>query len=70
MDAVLGRVPTAEDLDAVVVISHAMWTNWYGRDPTVLGRTLEIAGQTRTIVGVMEPAFRFPQEAGPPSVGR
>ena len=63
LDAHLGRVPTAEDLEDVVAISHAMWTNWYGQDPSVLGRSLEIAGQTRTIVGIMDPTLRFPQEA-------
>jgi len=60
---VLGRLPTEQDEDAqVVVLSHWLWTEWFGRDPEVIGRTIEIASGPRTVVGVMGPSFGFPHE--------
>ena len=48
------------DEDRVAVISHALWQSWFGGDPNVLGRTFFMAGSDRTVVGVMDPEFRFP----------
>jgi len=59
---VLGRLPTAADEDRVAVISHALWVTWFGSDPDVLGRTYEMAGAPRTVIGVMGPEFRFPDD--------
>ena len=59
---VLGRIPVSEDEDRVVVISHALWSTWFGSDSAVLGKTLEVSGTQRTIVGVMGPQFRFPND--------
>jgi putative ABC transport system permease protein len=60
---VLGRVPTGQDAEGeVVVLSHWLWTTWFGADPSVLGRSFEVAGEPRTVIGVMAPDFRFPQE--------
>ena len=58
----LGRLPVAEDESRVVVISDALWRSWFGADPSVVGRTYDIAGARRTIVGVMRPEFRFPND--------
>ena len=57
----LGRLPTEQDEDTAVVISHALWTEWFGRDPAVIGRTYDVSDKRRTIVGVMGPEFRFPR---------
>ncbi len=57
-----GRLPTAADDDRVAVISHALWMSWFGGDEGVIGRTYDIAGSTRTVVGVMGPEFRFPSD--------
>ena len=46
---------------ASVILSHKVWTERYHSDPNVLGRTLRINGRTRTIVGVMPPKFRWPE---------
>jgi predicted permease len=47
-----------------IVISHALWQQWFGGDPSVLGRTLEVQGRVPlTIVGVMPAEFRFPRGA-------
>lgn len=59
---ILGRVPVPEDGSDVVVISHALWTTWFESDPGVLGRSYEMAGGTRTVIGVMGPDFWFPND--------
>lgn len=54
---ILGRLPTLEDEGGVALISHALWATWFGSDPSVLGRTYEMADTERTIIGVMGPDF-------------
>ena len=61
-EPMLGRLPTEEDEGHAVVISHALWTTWFDRDPDVVGRTCEIFRESRTIVGVMGPDFWFPDD--------
>jgi predicted permease len=58
----LGRLPTDEDDANVVVLSHWLWRDWFGSDPEILGRSYEFAQQTRTVIGVLGPEFRFPDE--------
>jgi predicted permease len=60
--AALGRLPEASDEQRVAVISDALWRSWFGADPSVVGRAYDIAGQSRTIVGVMRPDFKFPND--------
>ena len=60
--ALLGRLPTEQDDNRVVVLSHWLWRNWFNSDPAVIGRSYSFAGQTRSIIGVMRPEFRFPDE--------
>jgi putative ABC transport system permease protein len=62
-EPLLGRAPADDDREVardVAVLSHAFWTNRYGRDPHVLGRTVLLSGSPYTIVGVMAADFRFP----------
>ena len=59
----IGRLPTEADEDgAVVVISHWLWMTMFGGDASVIGRAFDIAGAQRTVIGVMRPEFRFPQD--------
>ena len=58
----LGRLPTEEDPAAVVVLSHWLWQTWFGSDPAIVGRSYYFGRQTRTVIGVMGPEFRFPDE--------
>jgi putative ABC transport system permease protein len=44
----------------VMLISDGMWRAQLGSDPKVIGRTLDVNGARREIVGVMPPSFRFP----------
>jgi putative ABC transport system permease protein len=52
-EAVAGR-------GAVVVIGHGHWQSRFGGDPRVVGKTIRLDGVPHTIVGVLPPAFRFP----------
>jgi predicted permease len=57
VSTIVGRVMTTDD-DSVAVISYALWSRRFGRDPAVLGRSIQV-GETRvTIVGVTPPGFR------------
>jgi putative ABC transport system permease protein len=64
---VLGRAFTDEEHEPgraeAVVLSHGAWTHRFGSDPTVLGRTLTLNGNARTIVGVLQPGFGYPADA-------
>jgi putative ABC transport system permease protein len=44
----------------VVVISHGLWRRRFGAAPDVIGKTLEIDGQTSQVIGVMPADFYFP----------
>ena len=57
-----GRLPTDADDDKVVVISDWLWRSWFGSDDKVIGRSYFFAGGTRTVIGIMKPEFRFPDE--------
>jgi predicted permease len=61
---ILGRLPVPEDEDGVALISHALWVEWFGEDPEVIGRSYEMLdGRRRTVIGVMGPDFWFPDDA-------
>lgn len=59
---ILGRLPVSADDDRVVVISHALWTSWFGGDTAILGRMLDVNSARREVVGIMGPEFRFPDD--------
>lgn len=62
----LGRPFTAGDdgpgATPVMILTWEYWRKNFGGDSTVIGRKLRINGMMSTIVGVSEPAPRFPQE--------
>ncbi len=63
VEPVLGRLPTNDDEEGtVIVLSHWLWMSWFGGDPEVVGRGVEVSGGLRTVVGVMGPDLRFPTE--------
>ncbi|MGH9839926.1 MAG: ABC transporter permease [Blastocatellia bacterium] len=63
----LGRSFTsAEDTlgnASAVILSDGFWQRRFGGDRQVLGQTLTLGGQSRTVVGIMPPGFRLTDEA-------
>ncbi len=61
---VLGRDFTAADgmagAPAVLLLSHDVWQKRYAGAADVVGRTVRLNGAPATIIGVMPPGFRFP----------
>jgi predicted permease len=55
-------LPIDADDDTVVVISDWLWRNWFGSHEQVIGRSYFFAGANRTVIGIMKPEFRFPDE--------
>ena len=60
----MGRTLIAEDdrngARGVVVISYGLWSRRYARDPAVIGRPVNLNGETREIVGVLPASFALP----------
>jgi putative ABC transport system permease protein len=56
----LGRLPVPEDEDDVVLISDQLWTSWFGRERSVIGKSYFVSDSVKQIIGVMPPEFRFP----------
>lgn len=46
--------------EPVVVLSHGLWTQEFGGDPEVVGRTLTLGGVPTTVAGVMPEGVYFP----------
>lgn len=60
----LGRTfDRGEDIpgrDNYVMLSHELWSQIFGSDAAIIGRSIEIGGVSRQVVGVMPADFRFP----------
>ncbi|HKD71692.1 MAG TPA: ABC transporter permease [Candidatus Acidoferrum sp.] len=64
---ILGRVFTPEEEDArqpLAVISYALWTDRYHRDPRVLGISIVLDRKPYSVIGVMPRGFEFPLQPG------
>ncbi|MCZ6916489.1 MAG: ABC transporter permease [Gemmatimonadetes bacterium] len=69
VDPILGRHFT-EDEEAVngpnvVILSHELWSTRYGRDSSLVGKSVQLDSQPYTVVGVLPAGFRLllPDEA-------
>ncbi|HEX8720563.1 MAG TPA: ABC transporter permease [Pyrinomonadaceae bacterium] len=65
----LGRVFLPEE-DApgrpkTAVLSHGLWQRRFGADPSAVGRTLTLSGESYEVVGVMPPDFQLGYEVLP-----
>ncbi len=62
-----GRSFLAEEYQGarVVILAYGFWQSYFGGDPDILERTIELAGEAYQIVGVMPAGFEnqaFPQQ--------
>src|SRR5579859_406970 len=62
----LGRTFTPQDdqagHDAVALLSAAAWWRYFGGDPEVVGRALDLNGTSFTVVGVLPAGAAYPAE--------
>src|ERR1700756_2627330 len=64
---ILGRVFTPQEDNTrqpVAVISYALWTNHYNRDPHALGASIMLDRKPYSLIGVMPRGFEFPLQLG------
>ncbi len=64
---VIGRDFTADEekpgAPAVVILGNRIWETRYGANRGVLGRVIRVNDVPSTVIGVMRPDFRFPNDA-------
>jgi putative ABC transport system permease protein len=48
----------------VVLLSEGLWRQAFNADQGIVGKTIRVNGQPRTVVGVMPSSFRFPETMG------
>src|SRR6201992_1683100 len=62
----IGRTLNRQDESAgsyhVAVISAGAWERYFGRDPGVVGRAVDLNGASYTIVGVLPPGSAYPAD--------
>jgi putative ABC transport system permease protein len=39
--------------DRVIVLNHRVWASRFGSDPSLVGRTIRVNGEPRTVIGIM-----------------
>jgi putative ABC transport system permease protein len=54
-----GDADAAPGAPPVAVMNHRTWVRLFNANPGVLGRTLVLSGEPRTVVGVMPPRFEW-----------
>ncbi len=45
--------------ERVIILSYGLWQRRFGGDPGILEKTIHIDGVGHTVIGVMQPGFRF-----------
>jgi putative ABC transport system permease protein len=64
--AMIGRTFTPSDVQGgtsdVLVIGHGLWQRRFGGAPDIIGRSVQVNGRARTVIGVMPPPFRLPND--------
>ncbi|MCC7126703.1 MAG: FtsX-like permease family protein [Acidobacteria bacterium] len=59
-----GRVFTAEDgapgAEPVVLVRESLWRRRFNTSASIVGQAIQLAGVTRTVVGVLPDSFEFP----------
>jgi putative ABC transport system permease protein len=62
--AALGRAFNADEntpgRNNLVILSHGLWQQRFGSDPSVIGRRITLDGVSKEVVGVMPAGFSYP----------
>jgi len=45
--------------NATVILSEGLWRRKFGSDPNILGKSINVGGAVRTVIGVMPSSFRL-----------
>jgi putative ABC transport system permease protein len=68
VEPALGRGFTAEEDvpngPSVILLGHDVWQRRFGADPSVVGRSIQVNGRARVVVGVMPAGFKLPLDFG------
>ncbi|MGB6875348.1 MAG: ABC transporter permease [Candidatus Acidiferrales bacterium] len=60
----LGRTFTADEdrvgAPHVAILGEGLWKSRYASDPRIIGKSIQIEGESYTVVGVLEGEFQFP----------
>ncbi len=63
---VLGRLVSPKDdgpkAGSVLVLTYRFWSDALNRDPSVIGKTVQLGERSATVIGVLEPCVPYPQE--------
>jgi predicted permease len=54
-----GPADAAPDAPPVALLNHRTWMTRFGGDPRMLGRTIGLNGEPRTVIGIMPPRFEW-----------
>jgi predicted permease len=67
--AAMGRLFVAEEdvqgATPTAVLSYGMWTRRYGSDPQIVGKSIQVSGVSREVVGVLPKSFSLRREVLP-----
>src|SRR5262249_33415436 len=62
---ILGRTFLPDETEVgqskIAVISEGLWNRRFGADPNFAGRTIQLDGESFTVVGVLPVSFKFPE---------
>jgi putative ABC transport system permease protein len=68
-----GRLFVAEEdapgRPATALLTYGMWTRRYGADPDMVGKAIQINGQSYEVVGILPKSFALPREVLPTLYG-
>jgi len=60
----LGRAFTQDEdgpgADHVAILGEGLWKSRYASDPKIIGRSIQISGESYSVVGIMPGKFQFP----------
>jgi putative ABC transport system permease protein len=53
----------SQDREPLALLSNGLWSTSFGRDQSILGKSISLDGKPYTVIGVMPAGFHFPDDA-------